>query len=216
MKKYILFDLDGTLTDSREGIINSVVYALKKFDIEVENLDSLIPFIGPPLLDSFQKYYHFSPEKAAEALVYYREYFSVKGIFENQVYDGIKELLETLKARGYELLLATSKPEEYAKRIMDHFELSPYFSFIGGASMDEKRSSKSAVIHYVLTDNQITDLSEVIMVGDREHDVKGAKANGLEVIGVLFGYGSLEELQESGADYIAELPKDIAGILETL
>ncbi|MGN0158905.1 MAG: HAD family hydrolase [Brotaphodocola sp.] len=214
-KKYILFDLDGTLTDSREGIINSVIYALQGFGIEVENQESLLPFIGPPLLDSFQKYYGFDRSQAQEGLKRYRQYFSETGIFENQVYDGIENLLKELNHRAYKLLLATSKPEIYAKRIMDHFGLSPYFAFIGGASMDESRINKADVIRYVLKENHIADLSEVVMVGDRCHDVEGAKQNGLEVIGVLYGYGSLEELQSAGADCIAETPMDVLRVLET-
>ncbi len=214
-KKYILFDLDGTLTDSRDGIMNSIIHALRYFEIDVEDRECLIPFIGPPLVDSFKKYYGFPAKQAEEALVRYREYFGVKGIFENRVYEGIEMLLKSLKNGKYELMLATSKPEEYAKRIMDHFGLSPYFAFIGGASMDESRSRKEDVIRYVLEANHITDPAEAIMVGDRSHDVYGAKVNGLEVIGVLYGYGDLDELQKAGADYIAGTPDDILKILES-
>ena len=214
-KKYILFDLDGTLTDSREGIINSIEHALRYYNIKVEDRNTLIPFLGPPLVDSFRRYFGFDQEKADEAVVHYREYFSVKGLLENQVYDGVEELLKTLRNRKYELLLATSKPEVYAKRIMDHFGLSQYFTFIGGASMDESRCRKADVIRYVLESNQITDLSLVMMVGDRDQDVNGARAIGTEVIGVLYGYGSLEELQGAGADYIARTPMDVVRILES-
>ena len=213
-KKYILFDLDGTLTDSREGIINSIEHALGYYNIKIEDRDSLIPFLGPPLVESFRKYFNFDQKKAEEAVVHYREYFGVKGLLENQVYDGVEELMKSLRNRKYELLLATSKPEVYAKRIMDHFGLSQYFTFIGGASMDESRCRKADVIRYVLESNGITDLSLVMMVGDRDQDVNGARKIGTEVIGVLYGYGSLEELQAAGADYIAETPMDVLRILE--
>lgn len=214
-KKYILFDLDGTLTDSKEGIINSIQYALRCYDKEVKDRDELLPFLGPPLAESFCKYMGFSKEKALEAVGYYREYFSEKGLLENQVYDGAEDLLKALKSGGYELFLATSKPEVYAKQILEHFGLSEYFAFIGGATLDESRLNKADVIRYVLEETQITELSRVIMVGDREHDVRGAQANGIEVIGVLYGYGSFRELQDAGADYFAEAPKDILKILES-
>ncbi len=213
-KKYILFDLDGTLTDSREGIINSIIYALNFYDITVTDRESLVPFLGPPLVESFRKFYGFDNDRAEEALAHYREYFSVKGIFENRVYKGIEEMLKTLRNDGYELMLATSKPERYAKRIMDHFGLTPYFTFIGGASMDESRAKKADVIRYVLETNHLTDPSQVLMVGDRSQDVNGAHLNDLEVMGVLYGYGDRSELEEAGADYIAETVRDILRVLE--
>lgn len=213
-KRYILFDLDGTLTDSREGIVNSIVHALDHYGIQVEDRDSLRPFLGPPLAESFQRYFDFSAEQALEAVGYYREYFAVKGLFENRVYEGVEELVKNLQNRGYKLFLATSKPEVFAKQIMDHFGLSSYFTFIGGATLDESRLKKADVIRYVLEENQITDMSEVIMVGDRNQDVWGAKQNGIDVIGVLYGYGSLEELKEAGADAIADVPDDVMEILE--
>lgn len=213
-KRYILFDLDGTLTDSREGIVNSIVHALDHYGIQAEDRDSLRPFLGPPLTESFRRYFDFSEEQALEAVGYYREYFAVKGLFENQVYEGVEELVKTLQNRGYKLFLATSKPEVFAKQIMDHFGLSSYFTFIGGATLDESRLKKADVIRYVLEENQITDMSEVIMVGDRDQDVWGAKQNGIDVIGVLYGYGSREELEEAGADVIAAVPDDVRKILE--
>jgi len=214
MYKYVLFDLDGTLTDPGIGITNSVMYALKKYNIEVKDRSELYKFIGPPLLDSFMKYYGFSKEESEQAIVYYREYFSVKGLYENEVYEGIHELLTELKARKKKLILATSKPEEFAVKILKHFQLYEYFDVAAGASMDSSRSKKADVIAYALERSQVTDLSEAIMVGDREQDVSGAKQVGLKSIGVLFGYGDYEELSKAGADYIAANVQDILKFIE--
>ncbi len=150
MYKTILFDLDGTLTDPAEGITNSVAYALEKYGIKVEDKKALNSFIGPPLNDSFMKYYGFTPEKAMEAIWVYREYFRDKGIFENEVYEGIPLLLEKIKQSGRKIVLATSKPEEFALRILEHFELIKYFDVVAGASMDEKRNKKGDVIRYAV------------------------------------------------------------------
>lgn len=213
MYKYMLFDLDGTLTDPGIGITNSVMYALKKFGIEVDDRVSLYKFIGPPLLESFQKFYGFSKEDSELGLKYYREYFKPKGLYENKVYEGIESLLQELKKRGKKLLVATSKPEEFAIEILKHFHLYDYFDFVAGASMDEKRVKKADVIAYALESYEIIDKSSVIMVGDREHDVLGAKENGLKSIGVLYGYGDYEELSGAGADFIVENPEDILKIV---
>ncbi|MBQ4563722.1 MAG: HAD family hydrolase [Lachnospiraceae bacterium] len=209
MYNTILFDLDGTLTDPGLGITNSVVYALKKWNIEVEDRSELYPFIGPPLLYSFRTFYGFSDEQSEQAVAYYREYFREKGIFENEVYEGVTKLLETLKAAGKRLIIATSKPEEFAVKILEHFELAQYFEYIAGATMDATRHNKCDVIAYALETCGITDLSDVVMVGDREHDVLGARENGLDSIGVLFGYGNREELLAAGATQIAETVEDI-------
>lgn len=212
-KKYVLFDLDGTLTDSQEGIMNSIEYALDSFGIQVEDRAALRPWLGPPLVDSLMKYHGFDREQALKGVEKYREYFDIKGIFENRVYDGMEALLSGLQAEGYILMTATSKPEVAAKRITDHFGLTKYFTFVGGASLDDSRVHKGDVIRYVLESNQIQDLSEVMMVGDRENDIMGAKQNGLESIGVLYGYGSRDELEAAGADHIAETVEDIARYL---
>lgn len=214
MYKYILFDLDGTLTDPGIGITNSVMYALEKFGIEVEDRASLYKFIGPPLLDSFQNFYGFTKEESELALKYYREYFRPKGLYENHVYDGVEDLLRELKAGGKEMIVATSKPEEFAVEILKHFNLYQYFDFVGGASMDEKRVKKSDVIAYALEKGDVTDLDAVVMIGDREHDVYGAKQIGVDSIGVLYGYGDYEELKQAGADYIVERPSEILKIVE--
>ena len=209
MYRYILFDLDGTLTDPGIGITNAVMYALKKFHIEVEDRTELYKFIGPPLLDSFEKYYGLSKEESKQALQYYREYFKPYGLYENTVYEGIVELLVALKDRGLKLILATSKPEPFAVEILRHFDLEKYFDFVAGATMDEKRVKKEEVIQYALESCGIDELESAIMIGDREHDILGAKQNGLTSIGVLYGYGNYEELQLAGADYIVEKPEEI-------
>ena len=212
MYNTVLFDLDGTLTDPGLGITNSVAYALERYGIIVEDRSSLYTFIGPPLSDSFMKYYGFSEEKAMEAIMVYREYFRDKGIFENEVYEGVRELLEKIKASGRKTVLATSKPEEFAVRILEHFDLMQYFDVVAGASMDEKRNKKGDVIKYAMEKGSFTGDSAV-MIGDREHDVFGAKENKLDSIGVLYGYGSEAELKKAGADYIAKTVKDIFPIL---
>lgn len=209
MYSTIFFDLDGTLTDPGVGITNSVAYALKKWDIEVSERSLLYPFIGPPLSDSFQRYFGFSKEDSMKAIEYYREYFRDRGIFENEVYAGVHEMLTALSSEGKTIVLATSKPEGFAKTILEHFDLAKYFDFVAGASMDESRSKKGQVIAYALESLRITDRSTVVMVGDREHDVMGAKENSLDCIGVLFGYGSREELETAGATYVAEQVGDI-------
>jgi len=209
---YYLFDLDGTLTDPGEGITNSVMYALRKFGIEPPERSQLYKFIGPPLSESFQKYYGFSEEEALQAVEYYREYFRPKGILENRPYDGIYETLADLKSRGKTLALATSKPEEFSITILKHFGLYPYFDFIGAATMDGSRVKKADVIAYVLEHLGAADRSEILMIGDREQDVLGAAANHIACAGVLYGYGSRQELKKAGADYIIRLPSDLISL----
>lgn len=204
----VLFDLDGTLTDPGRGITNSVAYSLKKFGIEVEDKKELYKFIGPPLYESFMKYYGFSKEKAETAVEYFREYFRDTGIFENEVYDGIENLLNEIRVSGRKIILATSKPEEFAKRILVHFGLNKYFDFIAGATMDSSRVEKSDVIAYALKEGCYSS-ENAVMIGDKMHDILGAKKNGLASIGVLFGYGSRDELEKANADFIAETVEDI-------
>lgn len=213
MYQYILFDLDGTLTDPGLGITNSVMHALKKYNIEVEDRTTLYKFIGPPLTDSFENYYGFSPEESEKAVVYYREYFSEKGLFENTVYPDIEQVLKTLKSQGKTLILATSKPEVYAKQILEHFHLDVYFDFVSGATMDKTRVKKPDIIAYAIEKCNLSDLSKVIMVGDREHDIFGADACHMDSIGVLYGYGNREELTRAGATYLAQSPQDILNFL---
>ena len=211
--QYILFDLDGTLTDPGIGITNSVLYALGKYGIEVNDRSDLYKFIGPPLRDSFEVYYGFSKEDSKKAVEYYREYYKDKGIFENAVYDGAEDLLKTLKSSGKTLILATSKPEVYAKQIVEHFDIAKYFTYIAGSNLDGTRVKKDEVIQYALERYNITDLTKAIMIGDREHDILGAKEIGISSIGVLFGYGDRTELENAGADYIVDTVADIEKVL---
>lgn len=211
--QYILFDLDGTLTDPGIGITNSVMHALRKYGIEVADRTELYKFIGPPLIDSFEKYYGFSHEEAVKSVDYYREYYRDKGIYENSVYNGIENLLAELHKEGKKIILATSKPELFAKQILRHFNLEKYFLFAAGSTMDETRTNKAEVIEYALSECGITDKSSVVMIGDREHDIIGANKNGIDSIGVLFGYGSREELEAAGATYIAETVEDIINFI---
>lgn len=208
-RECILFDLDGTLTDPGLGITRSVQYALRTYGIEVADLTKLYPFIGPPLKDSFMRFYGFPEAQAAEAIGRYREYYTVKGIFENAVYDGIPEMLGKLKTAGASLAVATSKPEEFAVQILKHFNLYEYFDAVGGASMDEVRVKKGEVIGYTLKKLGTAGGKGSIMAGDREHDVAGARENGLDCVGVLFGYGSREELKKAGAYSLAETVSEL-------
>lgn len=210
--QYLFFDLDGTLTDPGEGITNSVAYALDKFGITVTDRSSLYPFIGPPLVDSFMKFYGFSHEDAERAVVCYREYFRDRGIFENRLYKGIPEALKALKDAGKTLVIATSKPEPFAKRIVEHFGLSPYFTLVAGASFDETRSEKWDVIEYAIDMLKLTDRSEIVMIGDRKHDIIGAKKTGLDSVGVLWGYGDREELTAADADVIFDTVEQLTSL----
>ena len=207
----IFFDLDGTLTDSAPGIIHSVQYALKKYGIEAEEND-LRSFIGPPLVHSFQERFGFDHDKALEAVAYYREYFTAGGMFENSVYPGVEEMLQKLKEDGLMLAVATSKPELFSKQILEHFALTRYFDFIGGAAMDETRTTKVEVLSYALQELQV-DPAKAVMIGDRENDMAAASLLGTESIGVLYGYGSKEELANAGAKVFAETPMDICRII---
>lgn len=210
--EYVLFDLDGTLTEPSLGITNSVMYAFKKFGIEIKERQELYKFIGPPLVDSFVEYYGFTKENALKAIEYYREYYSVKGIFENRLYDGIKELLSELYSEGKKIILATSKPQKFAEQILEHFSIDKYFYFVGGATMDEARSQKDEVIEYILKECNI-DTLKAVMIGDRKYDVLGAHKFGIKAIGVTFGFGTKKELTNSGADFIADTPEEIKNFI---
>lgn len=203
----VLFDLDGTLTESGIGITRSVSYALEKHGIWERDQKKLDRFVGPPLIDSFMRFYGFSAEQARQAVEDYREYYAVKGIFENRVYNGVVPMLEKLSSAGVRCVLATSKPEGYALKILEYFGLLPYFSAVAGATMDETRTGKAEVIAYAL--QKLEPGCRAIMVGDREHDILGASANGLNSIGVLYGYGSREELENAGATHLAAAAEDI-------
>lgn len=207
--KNILIDLDGTLTNPKMGITKSVQYALKEYHILEPDLDALCKYIGPPLRVSFMEYNGFDEEQAEEAVKKYREYFAQTGIFENEVYEGIEPLLAKLKEAGKTVIVATSKPEIFARRILEHFKLDKYFTDICGATLDNSRASKEEVIRYAMKKNGISDLSSVVMVGDRMHDTYGAELVGIASIGVLYGFGNAEELKEAGADIIVATVEEL-------
>ena len=213
MAEYILFDLDGTLTDPGEGITNSVAYALEKYGISVEDKTTLNPFIGPPLHESFQKYFNFSTLQSFDAVTKYREYYHDRGIFENRVYDGILDMLSHLKKAGKTVIMATSKPTVFAKRIAEHYGFDQYFDIIVGSELDGRRVDKAEVVKEALIQAGEPEKKSCIMVGDRLHDVLGAKKNGLLSIGVSYGYGGFEELKEAGADFIVDSVGELSKIL---
>lgn len=202
--KYILLDLDGTVTDSAEGVINSVAYSLEKLGYPVKDKRTLMKFIGPPLTESFKDFYNFDDETTRLGVEYYREYYSVTGIFENKLYPGIEHLLKTLKSNGKTVILATSKPEVYAKRILDRFGVSEYFDLIAGSTLDAERNTKTDVLRYALKAADINSHDEALMVGDRKHDILGARDVGIKCAAILYGYGNEAEFKEYGADYIID------------
>lgn len=210
-RKAVLFDLDGTLTDSGEGIMNCVQLTLNHFGIPVERRDDLRVFVGPPLRETFPKF--GIPEAEVEhAIEVYRSRYNTVGIFENEPYPGVRELLQTLKEQGFRLFVATSKPEVSALRVLDRFELSQYFEEIAGATWDGSRDSKEAVIAYLL--EKIGDVDQAVMVGDTRYDVAGASAHGIPTIGVSWGYGTVDELLHAGAAAIADTAEALLTLLE--
>lgn len=204
--KNVLFDLDGTIIDSKEGIINSVLISLKDLGIEENDHEKLIEFLGPPLFESYTKIYQLNYEDYKKALDVFHAYYVEKGIFECEIYRGMEKFLSSLKEKGFKLYVATSKPEKEAVRVLKHLNLDKYFEFIGGSDGDHntKRSTKKDVIKYVLETNKIDNLSEVIMVGDRSHDIVGAKETSIKVIACTYGYGKREEFEKFEADYIID------------
>lgn len=216
MKQYCLFDLDGTLTDPKVGITSSVQYALQAFGIEEPDLDKLEPFIGPPLRDSFKKYYQMTDEQAKEAVEKYRERFQDTGIFENEVYGGVPQMLKALKNSGIHLAVASSKPKVFVDRILEHFHLMQYFDVVVGSELDGTREEKAEVVSEALRQlfgDKPIDKEQVYMIGDRSYDVEGAKALHIESVGVTYGYGSIEELKAARADYIVGSVKELEKFL---
>ncbi|SCX17889.1 phosphoglycolate phosphatase [Lachnospiraceae bacterium YSD2013] len=216
MYKYVLFDLDGTISDPKVGICTSVQQALKKFGIDVPDINTLTPFIGPPLRDSFRDFYHIKPEDMEDVIAAYRARFSTVGLFENDLYDGIPELLKSLKENDRKLALASSKPRVFVEKILDHFGISQYFDVIMGSELDGTRENKSEIIAECLRLFELDpsgDLSETVMVGDRKYDIEAANAAGLPNIAVSYGYGSEEELSKAGAMVIAGTVKELENIL---
>lgn len=212
MKKVILFDLDGTIMNTKEGITKCAAYALEFYGIPVANPDSLEFFIGPPLHKSFQEFYGFDEEKAVAAAAKYRERYKDIGVFECEPYPGMEACLRQLHEDGYKLGVATSKPEVFAIKIMEKFGLAPYFTAITGSLLDNTRSDKKEVLEEAFARMGIGKtyaLDEVLMVGDRKHDIIGAKAVGIESMGVKFGFAKGTELEDAGAEYIADTAEDV-------
>lgn len=218
MYHYILFDLDGTLTDPKPGITGCVQYALHQFGIEEPDADKLEPFIGPPLLDSFQEFYGFDEEKGQQAIAYYRERFSVVGLFENEVYPGIPQMLTRLQQAGCHLAVASSKPGVFVRRILEHFALLNYFEVIVGSELDGRRSRKEEVVEEALrqlTGGEMDEMNpeNTAMVGDRKFDILGAKTYHIAAVGVSYGYAAKGELEEAGADRIAGTVEELERML---
>ncbi|OJD64486.1 HAD family hydrolase [Bacillus sp. NH11B] len=204
MYKTFLFDLDGTLTDPKEGIINSVLYALEKIGIEEVYISELDSFIGPPIQQSFVDRYNMNEIEVERAVFYFREYLKQSGLLENKVYDGITTLLQELKDAGNRLFVATSKPTVFAKQVIEHFQLTTFFEEIVGSNLDGTRIKKEEIIAHILQTNEELKKEEMVMIGDRKHDVIGANSNGIASIGVLYGYGSEIELSDAGAIHIVK------------
>lgn len=196
----VLFDLDGTLTDAAPGIVNGMRIVFERFDIEQPDEATMRSYLGPPLAVTWREFYDFTNDQITEALAIYREYYHDVGMFENEVFDGIPELLEHLNNDGITLATATSKPDFSATRIIEHFGLREHFTFIGAANLEGTRDSKALVIEHTLDQlNATANSHSIVMVGDRHHDVHGAKEHGINTIGVLWGYGDSDELTEAGA-----------------
>ena len=216
MKQYLLFDLDGTLTDPKEGITTCVQYALASFGIKEPDLDKLEPFIGPPLKDSFMEFYQMDEEQAQAAVEKYRERFRDTGIFENRLYDGIPELLQALNSKGMFMAVASSKPTVFVERILEHFNIAKYFKVVVGSELDGTRVEKDEVVEEALKQlfgDKPVDKDQVYMIGDRKFDAEGARAQGVESVCVTYGYGSMEELKEAKADYIVRSVEELKKFL---
>ena len=222
MFEYILFDLDGTLTDPKLGITSSVQYALRALGIEEPSLDRLEPFIGPPLADSFREFYGLEGERLATAIDKYRERFATQGIFENEIYPGIPQMLADLKKKKKKLAIASSKPTLFVEQILEHFEIEKYFDHVVGSNMDGTRGTKEEVVEETLRQMLTVEMTPgqkrdaVAMVGDRKFDIEGARAHGITSVGVLFGYAPEGELEEAGADYIVNSVRSLQVLLTLL
>lgn len=225
--KYLLFDLDGTLTDPKEGITTSVQYALRAFGIEEPDLDKLTPFIGPPLRESFMHFYGFGEEQAREAVEKYREWLRPKGVFQNSIYPGMKEMLEMLEESGKVLAVASSKPQVFVEQVLRHFEIYRYFRVIVGSELDGRRDAKEEVVAEALRQLEEARLEKkeefgelrcgeedaAVMIGDRKFDIAGGKEHGLTTVGVTFGYAEEGELEAAGADFIVDTVEELGRLL---
>ena len=210
--EYIFMDLDGTITNPKIGITKSIQYSLNSFGIKEENLNNLTRHIGPPLIDTFREYYGFDESKTKLAVIKFKERFEEVGWCENEVYEGMEETLKAFQRAGKILIVATSKPEYMAKKILDHFNLSQYFTDICGSERDGSRSKKHEVIQYAIDRNEIKNKDDIIMVGDRNYDILGPKRLGIKSIGVLYGFGCLQEFEEANADYIVKTVSQLCEI----
>lgn len=217
--KYILFDLDGTVTDSQEGIVKCVEYVLEKMGRAIPEKKKLLEFIGPPLVESFQTITGMSAKDGERATEIYRERYNVTGLFENKLYDGMDTLLATLQKEGYHLAIATSKPQVPTEKILQHFDLTKYFDAIVGASVDHTRATKQAVIEEALRQLGVSsdeDKKSTLMVGDRKFDILGAKGCNIASLGVYYGFAPENELEENGADYIVQNVSDILPLVHNI
>lgn len=208
----VLFDLDGTIIEPQEGIINSILYALQKMGIEEPHKEELRDFIGPPLIDSFALRYHLPREKANEAVQWYREYFSAQGLYQATLYDGMESLLSLLHTQGKRLFVATSKPTVFAEQILHNFRLHSLFEAVIGSNLDNTRKDKNEIIAFVLNEFCV-ERSTAVMVGDRKYDILGAKDNAIQSIGVAYGHGSVAELQHAHADHIVHTCQELQSLL---
>ena len=214
-KKTILFDLDGTLVNTGEGITKCVRYALKKFGIEEMDQKKLERFIGPPLVDSFQREYDFSEEDAWKARRFYHERYNNKGIFECELYSDVKETLEKLSGEEYRIAVASSKPEELCETIIKHFQIEHYFELIGGAEMDGTIGTKTEVLEHVLRRLEIKNKDEVVLIGDTRYDAIGARETGIDCIGITYGFEyDIDAMREAGTVYICDTLKEVVEYLE--
>lgn len=222
MFHYILFDLDGTLTDPKLGITSCVQYALRKLGMEVPEADALEPFIGPPLLDSFQEFCGFDEEKGLKAVAYYRERYASDGLFENEAYPGIVQMLARLQEAGCRLAVASSKPEVFVKKILEHFKMLSYFEVVVGSELDGSRARKEEVVEEALRQllgdgaqmkKASGNRADVVMVGDRKFDIQGARKFGIASVGVTYGYAPDGELEAAGADRIVNTVEELGEVL---
>lgn len=213
--EYLFFDLDGTLTDPYEGITKAVAHALEKFGIHIEDRNELKCFIGPPLNECFMEKYNMSEPDSFIAVDYFREYFTVKGIYENELFPETPKMLQAFIDNGYKLVIATSKPTVFAEKILDRFDLKRYFISVYGSELNGERVRKSDVIKYALKELKINDTDGVLMIGDREHDIIGAHQANIRSVGVRWGYGSFEELNNAGADFICKTAEELERLLVT-
>ncbi len=210
--KNLLFDLDGTIIEPEEGIINSILFALNEMGIEEPNKDKLKAFIGPPLIDSFLTYYDLNLDQANLAVEHYRLFFSKQGIHQNNLYDGIEDSLQYFKKQNYRLFIATSKPTIFAEKILANYQLTGYFDGVIGSNLDNTRKDKAEIIQFVLSKFGLRP-NESLMIGDRKYDIEGAKKNHLESVGVTYGHGSIEELKAAGTNYLVANPLALKSLI---